>query len=273
MNLQALKKIKLPKLPSKNKIKKAMPTIMATVSVIGNCISTYLAIDHTVKATRIMDEMSNKGATKKEIAKAILPGYALPMLIFVGAQACTIESNILSKRQQLGLTTALVGADYKYRLAKKKAEQPDIYVPEVKGDLPRIDEGLVLFYDEYLETPDQDGYFTMRETDWYKGYAEFQEQLSDPNYYCGIANFWSFYEHMFMDDVESGKLLYSELADKIAGLGEWATYAAWNLDDWGTAKIVKLDEAFLADGTRYYIVHWLCMPSIEMGYFEEGEWL
>ena len=265
MNIK-LPAVKLPKLPTRQQIKRAMPTIMAVTSVIGNVVSVCMMVNRTIKVTRIMDEMHEEGATNKEIAKVVVPKYILPTVIFIGAQVCTIECNILNKRQQYGLATALIGADYRYRSLKSKKD--DDANPDFKGNPPEIKNDEILFYDEYLETATQNGYFAMREADWYKGYGEFQELLNDPNYYCGCATYWDLYEHIW--STEDGSIAYPELVEKISNLGSWPNCAGFDMDYWGTAKILKLEDGWIDDRTPYKIIHWLCMPTVTMDSIEEG---
>lgn len=124
--------MKIPKikLPSRAKLKeaakslkKAMPTILTVASVTANVVAVGLYIDRTFDAAAEIEEMREQGYEKKDIAKKIAPKYVLPTIIFIGAQICVIECNILNKRQQMALSAALFSADYRLRQYKEKVKQ------------------------------------------------------------------------------------------------------------------------------------------------------
>lgn len=246
--------MKIPKikLPSKQQIKKAMPTVLAVASVIGNTASTLIFIKETINATLTVDNLKNEGATKAEIAKEVAPKFILPTVIFVAAQICTIECNVLNKKQQLGLTTALIGADYRLRKAKEDKNVAVETPPKfVDTDIPTGGDK-ILIYDEYLETGKQDGYFAMREADWWKAYANIQTKINSMEY-GGEITYRDFYSQF------PNKRYFEE---KLAALGSWPDLAGWDVSDWGSTQFATLDEGVIDEYTGYKIVHWYCPPMI-----------
>lgn len=242
MKLPKMPKIKLP---TKQQVKAAMPTVMAVTSVVGSTISTVLFIKESMSASLKIEQLKKEGATKKEIILEVAPKFILPTVIFAASQLCTIECNILNKKQQVGLATALVSADY--RLNKAKGYIKD----EPSKSLPACPEGKMLFYDEYLETGKQDGYYACRESDWWKAYAKFIINLGDEG---GVASFYDFYKLLIPYD--------ETLKDKLNNVGSWVHYAEWDLADTCSQDIMRPDEMWIDDTTKYYAVNWLFPPVV-----------
>lgn len=244
MKLPKMPKIKLP---TKRQIKAAMPTILAVVSVVGNTATAILLIKETSSATLKIEQMKAEGATKQEIVKEVAPKFILPTVIFTASQLCTIECNVLNKKQKLGLSAALLSADYRFNKLKGNVKKGE---PKT---LPECNEGEVLFYDEYLETGKQDGYYACKEADWWKAYAKFQEKVWDPNYFCGEPTFSDFYDLLPK---------YTHVHELFKDLGSWPYYATWDIGDTCSSQFVRLEEAWIDENTKYWIVNWLFPPTV-----------
>lgn len=271
MNIK-LPAVKLPKLPTRQQIKKAMPTIMAVTSVVGNVVSVCMMVKRTIKVTRIMDEMHEEGATNKEIAKVVVPKYILPTVIFIGAQVCTIECNILNKRQQYGLATALIGADYRYRRFKDKAKEKlgVEVVDDIQDELALEDfhdycdvvgnqddgtsryiapEGELLFYDEYRVGEGDDGYFHCTMVQWKQAYAHLNR-----NYIlrgCAVLN--ELYDFVNIPETNYGK------------------YAGWDLCDSELYWIdIELREMRMTDNMVAYAVEYIYAPQVTQDSIDRG---
>lgn len=264
--------IKLPKLPTRQQIKRAMPTILAAISVVGNCASTYLYVERTINATREADAMTDDGYTKKEIVKKVAPRFILPTVIFVGAQICTIECNVLNRRQQLGLTAALAGIDYRYKRFKEKTKEhvgeEEFKKIEEKAALddfrdycelvgnqndgsPRYiaPEGEVLFYDEYRTEGNNDGYFTST-----------MIQVKQAMYHLN--------RNFVMRGYASLNELYEFIGIPLTNYGE---YAGWDMCDLEVCWIdFEIREIYLADNMVAYAIDYVYAPQVPQEAIEEG---
>lgn len=267
MQIPKLPAVKIPKikLPSKAQMNRALPVILGGLSVLGNALSTYFFVDTTVHATRIADAMEDKGCSKEEIRKKILPMYTVPAVTFAASNACTIGSVISSEAQIGGLLAGMAAADY--RANKAKSDDDAYYESDGKRylkrpvTLPDCSPGEVLFYDEYLETGKQDGFYACTEADWWKAYAKFQERIMDPNDICGEPAFSDFYE-LLPNQKEISKML--------ANVGSWPWWATWSICDTCSTKLVRLEEAWIDENTKYWIVNWLFPPTVSDEVIEQG---
>ena len=238
--------------PSKFDWAVAKPKIMAVGSVIANGISGFLFARNSFD---IKEKLAN-AETKKEKRKEILKAYGLPVCLYLASSACTLTLGLDASSDISALASALVVADYKLRESKKGVEGP--FPHEFKNGLviPREDE--VLIYDEYLETQDQDGYYAYNKADWLEIYADFLTKYSAQ----GFVSYSDLYEMFPADSVPY---------EKMSNLGSWANYAGWDICDWETIAVAYLEEKdWVDEETRYYDVHWLCPPEVNVDFIADN---
>lgn len=258
MKIPKIPTVKIPKihLPSKAKIKRALPVVLGALSVIGNGISTYLFIDTTVKVTRIADDMTAEGYEKKDIRNKVLPMYAIPAATFIAANACTVGAVMSAEAQIGGLATGLAAVDYRNRKLKGFEDE----VVDV-DNLPDVGPGEILFYDEYLETGKQDGYFAMKEADWWKAYAEFIEDIQNSNMFPDFPTFADFYHYLPKEKM---------IDEMLHNIGSWPYYAHWELYDMSDVKLMRLDTVAIDENTEVKMINWLWPPVISEWSYEQG---
>jgi len=160
-------------------MKKATPTVLSVVAIIGVAITAATTANATVKATKILAER-NEPMTKTEVVKATWKCYIPPAIAAITTSACILSSAVLNAKQQASLAGAYTLIDSQFKEYKKKvkeiygieahnkvlesihaekAKNPDLYVPSVwdttyttldfgKGNEAEVEH---LFYDELSE--------------------------------------------------------------------------------------------------------------------------
>lgn len=271
MKLPKILKMPKIKLPTKQQVKAAMPTILAVVSVVGNTATAILLIKETSSATLKIEQMKAEGATKQEIVKEVAPKFILPAITFAASQLCTIECNILNKKQQMGLSAALVGADYRYRRYKEKvrkecgpeedrriedeiAKEDFHEYAEVCGNLGDgsskyvAPEGTLLFYDPYRNSGKEDGYFssTMIQV------KQAMYHLNRNYILASSACLNEFYEFLGIPGTAYGE------------------YAWWDMADGVYWIDIEIREVPVNENTVAYAIDYVFAPQVPMEAIEKG---
>ena len=265
MKMPKIPSVKIPKihLPSRRQVERYIPAILGGLSIIGNTISTYLFVDTTVKATRKADQMEADGCSKEEIRKEVLPMYTIPMATFVASNACTVGAVASAEAQISGLITGMAAVDYRNRkLKEQNTDEPKIKQIDI-SNLPSCKPGEILFYDEYLETGKQDGYFAISEADWWQAYAEFIEDIQNPNMFPDFPTYADFYHYLPKEK------MFDEMLHNV---GSWPYYAHWELYDMSDVKLIKkpMDTVYIDENTQVKMIEWLWPPVISDWSYEQG---
>lgn len=113
-------------------LRKASPTILTGLGVIGVVCTSVLSVRATPKALALIkakkDELETDKLTPQELVETTWKCYIPPALVGASTIACIIGIGVLDKRNQAALTSAyaMVNESYKqYRQAAKKVYGED----------------------------------------------------------------------------------------------------------------------------------------------------
>lgn len=203
-------------------IKRSAPIILTFASVAGVIGTTVLAAKATPKAIKLLEKAENEKQeplTVVEKVKFAGPAYIPTVVVGLSTVVCIVGINVLSKRQQAGITSAYALLNSSFKEYKKKVA--DIYGNEVeekireevakdnyknvinenKNKKENTNANRVLFYDEFskryfestIEKVQQAEYYLNRDLTM-RDYAylnEFYESLEIPGIDAGWTLGWS----------------------------------------------------------------------------------
>lgn len=240
------------------KLKRASPTILSCLGVIGVVATAVMAVKATPRALKICGDLQldhfEKGEeepTNLDYVKAAWKPYIPSVAIGLGTIVCILGANGLNRKQQAAITSAYIFLNNAYREYKEKVkevygEDADCEVRKkvakenYSGDT-EVSDGKLLFYDElscrYFER-------TMAE-------------VLDAEYHTNR-------EFILEGDVKLNKF-YELLGLPLTELGE---VVGWNSDSaaafFGYQWIeFEHDLVTMDDGLECYILHLPFMPSPE----------
>lgn len=104
---------------------------LAIASVVGNCVSTYLFTKRAYDFKEKTESLDEKG-----LAKETFKTFTLPVVIFVGANTCTLLSNVVSEKTIAGLIAANAYTIGKAKEYRKVVDER--YGAEVEDDINRV---------------------------------------------------------------------------------------------------------------------------------------
>lgn len=240
------------------KLKRASPTILSCLGVVGVVATAVMAVKATPRALKICGDLQldhfEKGEeepTNLDYVKAAWKPYIPSVAIGLGTIVCILGANGLNRKQQAAITSAYIFLNNAYREYKEKVkevygEDADCEVRKkvakenYSGDT-EVSDGKLLFYDElscrYFER-------TMAE-------------VLDAEYHTNR-------EFILEGDVKLNKF-YELLGLPLTELGE---VIGWNSDSaaafFGYQWIeFEHDLVTMDDGLECYILHLPFMPSPE----------
>lgn len=103
---------------------------LAIASIIGNGVSTYI---FTKRALDFKEK--TKDLEGRELAKETVKTFTLPTIIFIGANTCTLYSNVLSEKQIAGLIASNVYTANKLKSYRHEIESR--YGKQTEADIHR----------------------------------------------------------------------------------------------------------------------------------------
>lgn len=151
-------------LKSQGFLRKNSPTILTIVGAGGVAATAVMAAKATPKALQLLEQAKQeKGEdlTKIEKLKVAGPVYIPSVMMGAATISCVVGANVLSKRQQIALTSAYTALNATHKEHKAKVEEMlgegtnDAITQEIAKDKYEEtkpepeDEGDMLFYDEY----------------------------------------------------------------------------------------------------------------------------
>lgn len=107
-------------------LKRASPTILTCVAVVGVVSTTVSAVAATPKALRLIDKAATeKGEelSKSEVVRTTFKVYIPSFLIGMSTITCICAANILNKRQQAMITSAYTLLSNSYKEYKSKLKE------------------------------------------------------------------------------------------------------------------------------------------------------
>lgn len=198
----------------KSKLTKHAPVVASTVAVAGVIFTVALTARATMKATRIIDKMSEEEKTPKEIVKKTWKLYIPPVAAGVMTISCIVAATTMNQRRYLtmaGLYTATNEAFQEYKEtakevvgeSKEKKIQEKVSEKRVENsDFPPSMMGVysddTLCYDSW-----SDRYFSGTRDSIEKKVNEFNQRLIWEHWLC--AN--ELYYELGLDWCESGDMV------------------------------------------------------------------
>lgn len=240
------------------KLKRASPTILSCLGVVGVVATAVMAVKATPRALKICGDLQldhfEKGEeepTNLDYVKAAWKPYIPSVAIGLGTIVCILGANGLNRKQQAAITSAYIFLNNAYREYKDKVKE--VYGEDADCEVRKkvakenytgdteVSDGKLLFYDElscrYFER-------TMAE-------------VLDAEYHTNR-------EFILEGDVKLNKF-YELLGLPLTELGE---VVGWNSDSaaafFGYQWIeFEHDLVTMDDGLECYILHLPFMPSPE----------
>lgn len=151
---------------------------LAIASIVGNCVSTYL---FTKRAYDFKEKI--EATDEDDILKETVKTFSLPVIIFIGANACTLYSSVVSEKTVAGLIAANAYTANKLQTYRKEVEnrlgedtEHDIHrVATIRdiGDYEMFDDVIVYSTTRYDRIVNNlpGGRFTLW-SQWHKDYFE-----------------------------------------------------------------------------------------------------
>lgn len=191
-----------------NWLKRNGSTLLTIASGIGFITTLYFAIRNTPKAIERKEEAEKENPdhelTTIEIVKAEIPEYIPTIISGVGTLACMIGSNVLSRKQQANLTTALIALQQTFDTYKDR-------VDDICG------KGTSRFVEKSVEETDDDSVppWDEKQTFYISEYGKFfdttLEKVYEAEYHLnrnfalrGYTTINEFFDFLGLEHVENG---------------------------------------------------------------------
>lgn len=245
---------------SKLFLKKNSTTILTYAGAAGVVATTAMAIKATPKAMLILEqakEEKGEELTKVETIQVALPIYIPTLIVGASTLACIFSINVLSKRNQASITSAYALLSSSYKEYKEKVielygeEAESLVVEEIakdnyEGNVPKEDDGKVLFYDEHSRR-----YFRSTVEIVQRAEYEINRDLIMQDY----ATVNDFYKYLDLPPIEGGdKLGWTTCINYDCYWQLWIDFSHSRtvMDDGTDCRIIRMLTEPIVDFEDYY---------------------
>lgn len=241
-------------------LKKASPTILSCVAIVGTGAVSVSTAKATFKTVTTLNELKEKteNPTKLDIVKATWKNYIHTAIITTGTICCIAGSNLINKKQQASLIGAytMLNQGYKQYVEGSKAVFGDDAERQIKAEMAKKtyisacgceviydpdhdDSDEKLFYDSFSSR-----YFTATLASVINAEYHFSRNMA----LRGYVTLNEFYDFLGLDEVEGGDI------------------SGWDLEYMMEGGLIWLDfdnnRVELEDGLECYQILTTLSPSI-----------